>query len=71
MVNCKLFVIVINTFITCPKHTKSSIVYSQTQQVKRLCSLKNDFNYRKLNMKEWFIKKDYPEAVLPKEGSLF
>ena len=32
-----------------------------------LCSLEKDFNYRKLNMKEWFIKKGYPESVIEQE----
>ena len=45
-----------------PEHTKHSIVYSQTLHVNRLCSLEKDFNYHKLNMKEWFIKRGYPES---------
>ena len=43
-----------------PKHIKRSNVYSQSLQAKRLCSLRNDFNYHKLNMKKWFIKRGYP-----------
>ena len=50
-----------------PKHTKCSIVYSKTLRVNRLCSLKKDFNYHKLNMKVWFIKRSYPESVIDKE----
>ena len=50
-----------------PKHTKRSIVYSQTLRVNRLCSLEEDFSYSKLNMKEWYIKKGYPESVIEKE----
>ena len=50
-----------------PEHTKHSIVYSQTLRVNRLCSLEKDFNYHKLNMKEWFIKRGYPESVIDKE----
>ena len=50
-----------------PKHTKRSIIYSQTLRVNRLCSLEKDFNYHKLNMKEWFIKRGYPESVIEKE----
>ena len=26
-----------------------------------------DFNYHKLNIKEWFIKRGYPESVIEKE----
>ena len=50
-----------------PEHTKRSIVYSQTLCVNRLCSLEKDFNDHKLNMKEWFIKRGYPESVIDKE----
>ena len=49
------------------EHTKHSIVYNQTLRISRLCSLEKDFNYRKLNMKEWFIKRGYPESVIEKE----
>ena len=50
-----------------PEHTKRSNVYSQTLCINRLCSLEKDFNYHKLNMKEWFIKSGYPESVVEKE----
>ena len=50
-----------------PEHTKRSIIYSQTLRVNRLCPLEKDFNYHKLNMKEWFIKRGYPESVIDKE----
>ena len=52
---------------SCPKHTKRFIVYSQTLRFSRICSLEKDFNYHKLNMKEWFIKKAYPGSVIEKE----
>ena len=50
-----------------PEHTKCSVVYSQTLLVNRLCSSDKDFNYHKLNMKEWFIKRGYPESAIEKE----
>ena len=50
-----------------PEHTKRSIVYSQTLRFNRLCSLEKDFNYHKLNIKKWFIKRGYPESVIKKE----
>ena len=50
-----------------PKHTKRFIVYSQTLRVSKLCSLEKDFNYHKLNMKEWFIKRGYLEPVIEKD----
>ena len=49
------------------EHTKCSIVYNQTLCVNRLCYLEKDFHYHKLNMKEWFIKRGYPESVIDKE----
>ena len=50
-----------------PEHTKCSINYSPTIRVNRLCSLEKDFNYHRLNMKDWFIKRGYPEFVIEKE----
>ena len=50
-----------------PRHTKHSIVYRLILCVNRLCSLEKDFNYHKLTMKEWFIKRGYPESVIEKE----
>ena len=50
-----------------PEHTKCSIACSQTLRVNRLCSLEKDFNYHKLSIKEWFIKRGYPESVIEKE----
>ena len=29
--------------------------------------LEKDFNYHKLNIKEWFIKRGYPESIIDKE----
>ena len=49
------------------KHTNGSIVYSQTLWFNRLCFLDKDFNYHKLNMQEWLIKRGYPESVTEKE----
>ena len=50
-----------------PEHTKRAIAYSQPLRVNRLCSSEKDFNYHKLNMKEWFIKRGYPKSVIDKE----
>ena len=49
-------------------HYLSSITYSQTLRINRVCSLGKDFNSYKLNMKEWFIKGVYPESVIEKES---
>ena len=50
-----------------PEHTKRSVIYSQTLRVNRLCSLEKNLNNHQLNMKEWFIKRGYPESVIEKE----
>ena len=56
-----------------PEHTKHSVLYCQTLSLNRLCSLEKDFNYHKLNMKEWFMKRDNPECYWKRteKGSLF
>ena len=43
------------------------VYFTQTLHINRPCSLEKDFNYHKLNMKEWFIKRGYPESVIDKE----
>ena len=59
-------------YLSChPKNTKRSIAYSQTLCVNRLCSLEKDFSYHKLNMKEWFIKRGYPESIVGKKCKIF
>ena len=39
-----------------PEHTKRSIVYSELLHVSRICSLENNFNRHKSNMKIWIQK---------------
>ena len=48
------------------KYTKRSIVYSQILRINRLCSLEKDFNYHELSMKDYFVKRGYPESVTEK-----
>ena len=36
-------------------------------RINRLCSLETDSNAHKLSMKEWFIKRGYPETLIEKE----
>lgn len=43
-----------------PKHTKSSIIYSQTLKVYRVCSQESDF-------KSWFLETRYPENIIDTE----
>ena len=59
----------LGTFITCPliSNTLSALVYSEALCINRLCCLKKDFSYHKLNMKEWFIERGYPASVIDKE----
>ena len=50
-----------------PNHTKSSIIFSQTLRMRRICSKKSDLvaNVRKL--KDWLKEKGYPQGVVNKE----
>ena len=49
-----------------PKHTKKSIVYSQTLSVSRTCSQEDYKNYCN-QMKSWFLKRSYPEHLIDTE----
>ena len=47
--------------------TLSALLFIVTLRINRLCSLEKEFNCHKLSMKEWFIKRDYSDAVILKE----
>ena len=47
-----------------PKHTKMSIVYSQTLTVGRACSQEEDYKNYCNQMKSWFLKRSYPEHLI-------
>ena len=46
------------------EHTKRSIAFSQTLQLKRTCSEKNDLDSNAENLKEWFRERGYPEQLI-------
>ena len=50
-----------------PKHTKKSIVYSQTLRVSRACSQEEDYKNYCNQMKSWFLKRSYPEHLIDTE----
>ena len=50
-----------------PKHTKRSIVYSQTLRVSRACSQEEDYKNYCNQMKSWFLKRSYPEHLIDTE----
>ena len=50
-----------------PKHTKKSIVYSQTLRVSRACSQEEDYKKYCNQMKSWFLKRSYPEHLIVTE----
>ena len=50
-----------------PKHTKRSIVYSQTLRVSRACSQEEDYKNYCNQMKSWFLKRSYPEHLFDTE----
>ena len=47
-----------------PKHTKQSVVLSQTLRISRLSSYEESFMEHKANMKSWFLKTEYPEGSI-------
>ena len=52
-----------------PEHTKKSIIYSQTLCLRRLCSVQQDFEGHKINLRSWFVKRRYPEEII--EGQMW
>ena len=47
-----------------PLHIKTSIPYSQTLRVNRICSSEKDFKTHVSHMEEWFLVRGYPEIVV-------
>ena len=47
-----------------PKLLKSSVPYSQTLRVKRICSTKKDFDYHSRKLKERFLRQGYDQNLL-------
>ena len=50
-----------------PKHTKRSIVYSQTLRVSRACSQEEYYKNYCNQMKSWFLKRSYPQHLIDTE----
>ena len=50
-----------------PIHTKRSIVYSQGLRIKRLCTKESDFEKHSKEMKNWFLKRNYPQKLIDKQ----
>ena len=44
-------------------HIKRSIIFSQTLQLKTICSEKNDLNGHVEDLKTWFCKRGYPNLI--------
>ena len=47
-----------------PNHTKQSIPFSQFLRLHRLCSEDEDFQSKNLEMREFFVQRDYPTSLL-------
>ena len=45
-------------------HLKGSIIFSQTLQLKRICSDKSDLNVHVEDLKTWFRKRGYPDHLI-------
>ena len=50
-----------------PKHTKRSIVFSQSWRVSRICSQAQDFKTHTTEMRSWFYKRGYPKGLAKKK----
>ena len=50
-----------------PRHIKNSIPYGQTSRISRLCSSQNDFNAHIINLKDWFLARDYPRKIVSEQ----
>ena len=50
-----------------PKHTKQSIVFSQSLRISRICSQAEDFRKHITEMRSWFYKGGYPKGLVEKE----
>ena len=46
---------------------KRSIIFSQTFQLKRVCSEKNDLNMHVEDLKIWFCKRGYPGNLIKEQ----
>ena len=49
------------------KHTKRSIVYSQTLRASRACSKEEDYKNYCNQMESWFLKRSYPDHLIDNE----
>ena len=50
-----------------PLHIKTSVPYSQTLRVSRICSSEKDFKTHVSHLKEWFLARGYWEIVVNNE----
>ena len=48
-------------------HIKRSIIFTQTPQLKRICSEKNDLNVHVEDLKIWFRKRGYSDYLIKKQ----
>ena len=46
---------------------KRSIIFSQTLQLKRICSQKSDLDFHVKELKNWFSKRGYPPKVISEQ----
>ena len=48
-------------------HAKMSVAFSQTLRISGLCSSEKDFENHKEEIKSWFRKREYSEALISSE----
>ena len=49
------------------EHIKRSIIFSQTLQLKKICSQKSDLDSHVKERKNWFSKRGYPVKVISEQ----
>ena len=50
-----------------PYHVKRAIIYGQALRVKAICSSLNDFESHMVNMKSWFLDREYPSKLIDEQ----
>ena len=50
-----------------PYHVKRAIIYGQALRVKTICSSSADFESHMVNMKSWFLNREYPSKLIDEQ----
>ena len=47
-----------------PYHVKKAIIYGQALRVRTICSSREDFESHTVDMKSWFLEREYPSRLI-------